>query len=141
MVSKEIEKERLETSIVKSGNVPGIFHTRDELIHLEPVLEGSSIFGGFVHEKGFVINANSYIDALICEATRRGVSLRLGDAACAVEEERPGHNGSHKYKFITWSLVCVSCWSLVRQYCWVTFPTYISTTGTNACCHSTTSLS
>jgi glycine oxidase len=65
---------------------PGVFHTLDDLVQLEPALAGSTVYGGFVQEEGYLIDTEAYLNALVYKTTQLGVSLRLGEAALAVSE-------------------------------------------------------
>lgn len=113
LVFTEAEKEKLELSFQEAGTSAGSFFRKDELIQLEPVLEGSSLFGGFFQEHGFAVNTGDYLDALVYEASRCGVALHLGEAALAVEEGKQEvtvhtHTGPLHGK---WFVLAAGAWS------------------------------
>lgn len=113
LVADNAAREQMEAVGEKMQISPGIFHTLDELIHLEPALAGSTVYGGFVQEEGYLVDAEAYLDALVYEVTRLGVTLRLGEAALAVNE------GEHKITVQTstgsltadWFVLAAGTWS------------------------------
>lgn len=60
------------------------------LVAREPALEGSPLLGAFHTEAGFMVDTEAYLNALLADVARLGVTLRLGTAAQGVEEDASG---------------------------------------------------
>lgn len=68
----------------------GRWITHDEAVAIEPALAGFSFAGAYCNDDGFMIDTESYITALLHDASANGVDVRLGVAAAEVEETESG---------------------------------------------------
>jgi glycine oxidase len=77
------------------------------------MLAGSSAYGGFVGDNGFMVDVDNYLDALIFEGTRRGVKLNLGQAALAIHEDEHGMTVQTTTGSLTadWFVLAAGAWS------------------------------
>jgi glycine oxidase len=113
LAADQAAREQIEAAAEKVQVSPGTFHPLDELAQLEPALTGSSVYGGFLQERGHLIDVESYLNALVYETTRLGGALRLGEAALAVSE------GEHEITVQTstgsltadWFVLAAGAWS------------------------------
>jgi glycine oxidase len=60
------------------------------LVAREPALEGSPLLGAFHTEAGFMVDTEAYLNALLADVARLGVTLRLGTAAQGIREDATG---------------------------------------------------
>jgi glycine oxidase len=87
--------------------------SREEILALEPLLEGSPLQGGFVSELGGMVNTDAYVTGLAHAATAAGAELELGTAAVEVRQRPDGvevrtPSGSLR---ADWLLVAAGAWS------------------------------
>lgn len=64
----------------------GHWITHDEAVAVEPTLTGFSFTGAYLNDDGFMVDTESYVTALLHDASTLGVDVRSGVAAIEVEE-------------------------------------------------------
>jgi glycine oxidase len=77
----------LEAASLKRAEWVGRPCSRDELIALEPLLEGSPLQGGYVSELGGMVNTDAYVTGLAHAAAAAGAEIRMGEAALEVRDQ------------------------------------------------------
>jgi glycine oxidase len=112
LVADNAARENMEAEGEKMQISPGVFNTLDEFVQHEPALAGSTVYGGFVQEEGYLVDVEAYLDALVYEVTRLGVTLRLGEAALAVSE------GEHKITVQTPTGALTADWFVLAAGAW-----------------------
>jgi glycine oxidase len=64
----------------------GRWASAEELVSLEPVLQGGQLHGGFLHDDAYVVDTPTYLNGLLAQVAKAGVGVRTGEAALGVEE-------------------------------------------------------
>lgn len=106
-------RELLEAASLRRPEWVGRPCSRDELIALEPLLEGSPLQCGYVSELGGMVNTDAYVTGLAHAAAAAGAELELGTAAVEVHAHPDGvevrtPSGSLRAE---WLLVAAGAWS------------------------------
>lgn len=78
-------RAQLEAAEQKFGGIGRWVEGRD-VPALEPALEGTGMHGAFVSDSGFMVDTRGYLNALLAECGRGGVTVRLGETVVAVSE-------------------------------------------------------
>lgn len=85
----------------------------DEVVAMEPALQGAPIAGAFVQDDGFMVDTEAYLNALLHDVGTRGVQVRLHEAALRIEDSSQGveiHTARDTLR-ADWLIVAAGAWS------------------------------
>lgn len=68
----------------------GRWISHDDAVAREAALAGFSFAGAYLNEQGFMVDTDSYITAMLHDASANGVDIRLGVTAVGIEESEGG---------------------------------------------------
>ncbi|MBJ6764102.1 FAD-dependent oxidoreductase [Myxococcaceae bacterium JPH2] len=80
-------RDALAESAARDTEGLGTWVDSVKLAQLEPALEGTPLLGAFVSEHGHMVDTEGYLNALLHEAQRAGVRLRLGESVRSLAEQ------------------------------------------------------
>lgn len=82
-----------EDMAARAGSAPswfGAYIDREELVRLEPAMEGTPLLGGYLNEDAFMVDTDGYLSALARDVQQRGGVLRTGVGAVEISARADG---------------------------------------------------